>query len=137
MRRRAPTGAILSPWQPRGVVWRARSVMARYTLPIAAALLGCVAAQPTVQLDALGTDGIRIRIAPPGVPIVEPPLQALLGTQVPSRRADAAPAYQGPLSLTNGNLQVTADASTGAPSRLRVGRSHTCVPARCARRAQA
>lgn len=77
-----------------------------------AALAGVVAGQPSVQLDPLGTDGVRVRLAPPGVPIVEPPLQALLGTATASRRGDA-PRRDGPLPVTNGNLQVTADAVSG------------------------
>lgn len=72
-----------------------------------------------VQLDALGTDGVRVRIAPPGGAIVEPPLQAFQSASIPSRRGDRA-VRSGAYDITNGNLQVTADPVTGLVTAIRV-----------------
>ena len=56
-----------------------------------------------VQLDALG-DGVRIRVAPPGGGIVEPPIPAI---QLPSD-GGPAPSLSSASAITNGNLMVTA-----------------------------
>ena len=68
---------------------------------------------PVVQLDAVGAHSIRVRQAPPGGAIVQPPLQALMDDG-PSPPSDpTAVRRDGPLSLANGNLLVVADPTTG------------------------
>lgn len=66
------------------------------------------AAPPVVQLDAWGTDSVRVRIAPPGGEIVDPPFGALLVPH-PTQRSSASST----LSISNGNLVVTTDPTTG------------------------
>jgi len=77
------------------------------------------------QLDAWGTDSIRVRFRVPAwgtESIPDPPLMGLLPTPPPSRapRALAAGAAATPGSLSAGNLKVTADASTGLITATRV-----------------
>jgi alpha-D-xyloside xylohydrolase len=61
------------------------------------------------QLDAFGDDSIRVRVAPPGGAITEPPLQALMEAPPPLRTAVAG---DGLLQLSNGNLRVVLDPAT-------------------------
>ena len=72
---------------------------------------------PAFQLDPFGDNAIRVRVAPPGNGIVQPPLQALLDSPPATRtrvaRADAN-------SLTNGNLAVAVDPQTGFLTATRV-----------------
>ena len=70
-----------------------------------------------VQLDAFADDSIRIRVAPAGNGITEPPLQALKddGTPNCSTRITLAPN-----ELTNGNMRVTYDPSTSFITATRV-----------------
>lgn len=83
---------------------------------LAAASASASGAAPIVQLDAWGRDSIRVRIAPPGGAIVEPPLQALLTPGPPPSPASRRSA----LGLANGDLQVTFDAATGFINASRV-----------------
>lgn len=88
---------------------------ATWTL-LAAFLLGAVAAAPPlVQLDVWGADSVRVRIAPPGGSIVEPPYGALLNPHPASAALSSSP-----LSVTSGNLVLTADPSTGFVNATRV-----------------
>ena len=81
----------------------------------AAAAVAVDAPTPIVQLDALGS-GVRIRFAPPGGSIVNPPLSAILlpadGGQKPLATSTS--------SITNGNLMVTADPTTGLITATRL-----------------
>jgi alpha-D-xyloside xylohydrolase len=71
-------------------------------------LLSAATGAPLVQLDAWGADSVRIRIAPPGGAIVDPPYTPLL---IPHPSfATAAPPPPSRLSITSGNLRVEADA---------------------------
>lgn len=73
-----------------------------------------------VQLDTFGRNSIRVRVAPAGQAIVDPPLQALLVNSSSPRQGPSG-ARGGPalvataqgLTLTNGNLQVAVDNSSG------------------------
>ncbi len=58
----------------------------------------------TVQLDAFGS-GIRVRVAPPGAPIVDAPIRALL----PAAPAASLPASASGSVLTVGDLVATLD----------------------------
>ena len=81
--------------------------------------LGLAAAQapgPT-QLDPYGANSIRVRVAPAGGAITEPPLQALAGTP-PSQGAPAA--GDGVLTLSNGNLRVALDPVTALLTATRL-----------------
>lgn len=71
---------------------------------------------PVVQLDVWGADSVRVRIAPPGGAIVDPPFGALL---VPHPAQSAHP-ESSPLSVSSGNLVVTADPNTGFINASRV-----------------
>lgn len=70
--------------------------------------------QNVVQLDRWGTDAIRVRIAPPGGSIVEPPLMALL----PGQPATAPTASS--MEVTNGNLNIVVDVASGGITATRV-----------------
>ena len=72
--------------------------------------LAVAAPTPIVQLDALGA-GVRVRVAPPGGAIVDPPLSALLGGLAPTASA---------ITITNANLFVTADPATGLITATRI-----------------
>lgn len=74
------------------------------------------AANFTIQLDAYGSDGIRVRIAPGGSAIVEPPLSALLPTSSPAARTTSASSSE----LVNGNMHVAYDPATGFVTATRV-----------------
>ena len=63
----------------------------------------------TVQLDAWGNNSIRVRIAPPGSPIVDPPIMALL----PSPEVLLCTRLSDKLSLSHGNIAVSLNDSTG------------------------
>ncbi len=80
-------------------------------LAFAAAVAAAAAAGPVVQLDALG-GGVRVRMAPPGGSIVDPPLSAILLPATPSASSAS--------SITNGNLLVTADPTTGLITATRI-----------------
>ena len=67
-----------------------------------AATLPMVCHADSFNLTAWGSNAIRIRVAPPGAPIVEPPLSALLPL--------SSPAPSSATSLVVGNLKVTVDA---------------------------
>jgi hypothetical protein len=76
------------------------------------AMFSCMAAsQPVVQLDALGL-GVRVRLAPPGGVIVDPPLSAILlpaeGGLTPSA-SSPGPSVVNPA----GNIMVTSDPASG------------------------
>jgi alpha-D-xyloside xylohydrolase len=79
------------------------------------AALAAVAAraQPLVQFDAWAADSVRIRIAAPGNPISDPPINALLDSppQVEKRSVSARAGDASLLSFTNGNVVASADAS--------------------------
>ena len=105
--------------------------MPRRILP---ALLGaaCVAATAassltatyplgTVQLDAFG-GGIRVRIAPPGAPIVDAPIRALL----PTAPAASLPSVAAGSALTVGDLVASIDA-TGLVSFTRASTGETLL----------
>ena len=80
------------------------------SLFLIASLLSSSVAQPQpplVQLDAWGADSVRIRIAPPGGAIVDPPFTPLL---LPHPSHASAPPASSPFSVTSGNLRVEADA---------------------------
>lgn len=70
---------------------------------------------PLVQLDAWGTDSVRVRIAPSGGSIVDPPLSPLL---IPHPSQPKGPSSS--LGLTNGNLEVSSDPTTGFVTATRV-----------------
>ena len=84
-------------------------------------LLGLAAAAiPTgvvVQLDAHGDNSIRIRVAPPGGAIVDPPVMPLLFTPPP---LSTATHREGANTMTNGNLKITVDPATGLTTATRV-----------------
>jgi alpha-D-xyloside xylohydrolase len=71
----------------------------------------------TVQLDAFGP-GVRVRTAPPGAAIVDPPLQALLS--VPPARRTVTEVVADGTGVVNGNLQVVVDPATGLVNATRV-----------------
>ncbi len=68
-----------------------------------------------VQLDALG-GGVRVRFAPPGGAVVDPPLSAIL---LPAE-GGLAPLATSPSSVTNANLRVASDPTTGLITATRV-----------------
>lgn len=70
----------------------------------------------TLRLDPWGDDAIRVRIAPPGAPIVSPAVQALL----PSPPASSAAAAAAAGGLVNGNLAASIDTATGLLTFTRV-----------------
>ena len=76
-----------------------------------------IVAPPLVQLDAWGPNSVRIRVAPPGGSIVDPPFTPLLIPH-PSFSA-AAPPLPSHFTVTSGNLRVDADAG-GALTATRV-----------------
>ena len=80
-------------------------------------LLSAAAAQPVVQLDAYGRDSVRVRIAPAGGAIVDTPFSPLVPP--PASLQDVQLSADG-LSITAGNLAVTADAATGFVTATRV-----------------
>ena len=65
------------------------------------------AATSKAQLDPFGTNGVRIRISAPGQPISEPITGALLSDAPEARHGPAT--FDGPLSVTHGNLKVVVD----------------------------
>jgi len=73
--------------------------------------------QNVVQLDPYGDDSIRVRVAPPGGFITEPPLQALIGSPPASSTFSSG---DGATTLTNGNLRVTVDPATSFITAIRV-----------------
>lgn len=77
------------------------------------------ASPPVVQLDAWGSDSVRIRIAPPGGTISDPPFSPLLIPH-PSHGAGEGATQTSPVRLASGNLLVTADALTGFITASRV-----------------
>lgn len=90
--------------------------MLRYAAFLAPALLS-IAQPPVVQLDPWASDSIRVRIAPTGRSIWDPPLRGLL----PTPPTLLTPSYgDGSTSLTNGNLRVDVDPTTGFLTATRV-----------------
>ena len=81
-----------------------------------------------VQLDALG-DGIRVRIAPPGSAITVPPISALIVDETADggagRTSTATASAQ--TSLSNGNVYVTVDPSSGLVSAVRISDKTTLL----------
>ena len=76
----------------------------------------------TVQLDAWGADAIRVRIAPPGAPIVNPPIMALLPEPRLNGRCQDVSSGANPASpfLTQGNLNISISSGTGYITATRV-----------------
>ena len=70
---------------------------------------------PIVQFDAWGNDSVRVRIAPAGGAIVEPPYTPLL---LPHPSFPGGPSSGS--ALTNGNMRITNDASSGVITATRV-----------------
>lgn len=97
----------------------AGAALAAATAPSPSAVLVQLDAGVLVQLDAWCGDSIRVRAAPPGVAIGEPPLQALL-PDCSGARAAAEAVTATPSSLRNGNLNVTVDPATGFVTAVRV-----------------
>ena len=86
--------------------------MARALLGLLGTLAARAASQSLVALDAFAADSIRVRVAPPGAPVADPELQALLtGADAPARGARARAAAGAPATLTNGNLRIDVDAA--------------------------
>ena len=80
-------------------------------------LAAAARAQLAVQLDPFAANSIRVRVAPPGLPVADPILMALL----PSPPASAtAVSGDGASSLTNGNLRITVDPATSCVTATRV-----------------
>ena len=75
-------------------------------LCLAAGCLAAAAAEMIVDLQPHGDHSIRVRVAPAGGAIVDPPAMALLFTPPPHSTAVARP---GPHALTNGNLKVEVE----------------------------
>lgn len=83
----------------------------------ACALVAAVASgAPVVQLDAWGTDSVRIRIAPSGGAIVDPPFSPLIIPH-PSFVGGVDSTTSSPLHVTNGNLAVTATLAPGSSAQ--------------------
>jgi hypothetical protein len=84
----------------------------------AATALAQVGATPKAQLDPFGTNGVRIRISAPGQPISEPITGALLPEAPGARHGPAT--FDGPLSVTHGNIKVVVDPTTFFVTATRV-----------------
>ena len=84
-----------------------------------ASAAAAVAAASKAQLDPFGTNGVRVRISAPGQPITEPITGALLDT-APSEVRHGPAAFDGPLSITHGNIKVVVDAATMLVTATRV-----------------
>lgn len=67
----------------------------------------CADGGVTVQLEAFGLHGVRVRVAPKGMPLVELTEPALL-PEAPPGTPKVSPSAS---ALTSGNLRVTADAT--------------------------
>jgi alpha-D-xyloside xylohydrolase len=80
-----------------------------------------------VQLDPFASDSIRIRVAPPTGSITNPELQGLLPDAPTSRTFhfynDGESSSSGISSLTNGNLRIDVDVTTGFLKATRVSDS--------------
>ena len=86
---------------------------------LCASALSAALAQPFVsQLDPWGSDGVRVRLAPPGGAIYDAPLRALLAAAPAGTPAGVR--SPGGLSLTVGNLKVTLDAASSLLTAVRV-----------------
>ena len=83
----------------------------------ALALAATASAAMVVDLQPHGDHSIRVRVAPEGGAIVDPPAMALLFVPPP---LSTATARDGPNSLTNGNLKVVVDPATGFVTATRV-----------------
>jgi alpha-D-xyloside xylohydrolase len=94
----------------------------QYIIAICAASFA--AAQPSVQLDPFATDSIRVRVAPQGSAIADPPLRGLLPEPPSSRTLSTG---DGITTLTNGNLRVDIDAATGFITATRVSDGATLL----------
>ena len=82
-------------------------------------LSSLASAQPYVsQLDPWGRDGIRVRLAPAGGAIYDPPLRALLASAPAGTPAGVASADG--LTLTVGNLRVSLDAASSLVTATRL-----------------
>ena len=97
----------------RAAALAALSIAAAAPPRVAAEPLSVTAAAPwgTVQLDAFGC-GIRVRVAPPGAPIADARVRALLPAAPPP--CAAARGARGAPALTVGDLAASVDAATGA-----------------------
>ena len=93
---------------------------ARVGVPVVALLMVGLAAGLQVQLDPWGDDSIRVRIAPPGLGMSDPPIRGLLPTPPASATpVTRSPPGDAPETLTNGNLLVAVDPSTGLVTATR------------------
>ena len=79
--------------------------------------LGSVRGAMMVDLQPHGDHSIRVRIAPSGSAIVDPPAMALLFT--PPQHSTPV-SSGGANSLTNGNLKVDVDPATGFVTATRL-----------------
>jgi alpha-D-xyloside xylohydrolase len=106
--------AIRSCWRrpfPAGPMAAAAALALLFSLaqPSAAAFV--------VQLDAHGDHSIRVRVAPAGGKIVDPPVMALTPTSPP---LSTLTRREGANTLTNGNLKVRVDPTSGCVTATRV-----------------
>lgn len=96
--------------------------MARFArlLNVAVSAAASAAAQlPVVQLDPWGDNSVRVRIAPAGGSIVEPPLMGLLPNP-PSMTSEVGHGANSGSSITVGNLLVNVDPTTAYITASRV-----------------
>ena len=83
---------------------------------LATLLLPCALAQPVIQFDAWGSDSIRVRVAPAGAAIVDPPFSPLLLPHpAPPLRASSRE------RLASGNLLLAADGAGFTATRVSDG----------------
>merc|ERR1719223_1909480 len=90
--------------------------MMLFSLASAWLLVGSASAAVVVDLQPHGDHSIRVRVAPEGGAIADPPAMALLYTPPPLSTATS----RGPNSLTNGNLKVEVDPSNGFVTATRI-----------------
>eukprot|EP01043_Picozoa_sp_COSAG02_P058814 COSAG02_NODE_7384_length_3039_cov_9.723391_1_plen_496_part_00 len=90
--------------------------MALLKLTSALVLVASASAAVVVDLQPHGDHSIRVRVAPEGGAITDPPAMALLYTPPPLSTATS----RGPNSLINGNLKVEIDPSNGFVTATRV-----------------
>lgn len=91
---------------------------------LSAALFACLGASASaamvVDLQAHADHSIRVRVAPSGGKIVDPPVMALLSTPP---RMTTQTLRESANTLTNGNLKVVVDPATGLVTATRVSDS--------------
>ena len=76
-------------------------------------LLASLGSPLSWRLDPWGANSVRVRAAPPGSPIVDPPVQGLLPRSHPHSSSSTH-------HLTNGNLRVRVDTTSDLLSAWRV-----------------